>query len=235
MITICSQEKFEQAKKYDEIELKCKTCQNVFLKKKVFVLYAIENKNGKRKGNDTCEYCSQKCLWKAFSTKRSVNCKECNKEFLKHLSQIKIYPNHFCCVKCSSSFYRKTKTGETKRSKLEVWLENKLKIHFPTIEFLFNDRVTIEAELDILLPELNLAFELNGIFHYEPIFGEETLNKTQNRDKNKMIICYKKNIELCVIDTTKMGKFKDENCMKYFDIISKIITDKLEREKESSN
>ena len=35
----------------------------------------------------------------------------------------------------------------------------------------------INSELDVYVPSLNLAFELNGIFHYEPIYGEKKLNQ----------------------------------------------------------
>ena len=85
----------------------------------------------------------------------------------------------------------------------------------------------IDAELDIYIPSLNLAFELNGIFHYEPIFGEKKLNSTKNNDKRKFQACLEKNIELCIIDTSTQKYFKENTSKIYLDIILKITDNKL--------
>ena len=85
----------------------------------------------------------------------------------------------------------------------------------------------IDAELDIYIPSLNLAFELNGIFHYEPIFGEKKLNSTKNNDKRKFQACLEKNIELCIIDTSTQKYFKENTSNIYLDIILKITDNKL--------
>ena len=76
-------------------------------------------------------------------------------------------------------------------------------------------------------PSLKLAFELNGIFHYEPIYGDKKLNSTQNNDKRKFQACLEKQIELCVIDTSQLKYFKKSNAQKYLDIVVFLINKKL--------
>ena len=91
----------------------------------------------------------------------------------------------------------------------------------------YNEINTINAELDIYIPSLKLAFELNGIFHYEPIFGNKKLVKTQNNDQRKFIACAELGISLCVIDTTSLKYFKEDNAKKFLNIITKLIDEKL--------
>jgi hypothetical protein len=83
------------------------------------------------------------------------------------------------------------------------------------------------SELDIYIPSLKLAFELNGIFHYEPIFGNEKLNKIQKNDNNKFLKCQEKNISLCIIDTSSQKYFKEQTSKKILDIIINIINQHL--------
>lgn len=82
-------------------------------------------------------------------------------------------------------------------------------------------------ELDIFIPKLKLAFELNGIFHYEPIFGNEKLKMTQKNDKNKFQLCQENNISLCIIDTSALKYFKEQNAEKYLNIVTNVINESI--------
>lgn len=58
-------------------------------------------------------------------------------------------------------------------------------------------------ELDIYIPELNLAFEYQGQQHFHPIEawgGEEALLELQERDKRKAKICIDKGVHLITVD-----------------------------------
>lgn len=70
---------------------------------------------------------------------------------------------------------------------------------------------------------MKLAFELNGMFHYEPIFGEVKLNQILENNNNKFQSCQKHNISLCYIDTSQQKYFKPKSSQKYLDIITTII------------
>jgi hypothetical protein len=107
---------------------------------------------------------------------------------------------------------------------LEKWLEIQLGIKYPQLKIQYNERETISGELDIYIPSLKLAFELNGIFHYEDIFGQ--LERTQNNDKRKFAACSEKGIGLCIIDTSRQRYFKEKSSQEFLNIITNIINNK---------
>ena len=76
-------------------------------------------------------------------------------------------------------------------------------------------------------PVLKLAFELNGIFHYEPIYGPKKLESIKNNDSQKFQACIKKGISLCIIDTSSQKYFKESSSKRYLDIIINIIQTQL--------
>lgn len=180
------------------IEFKCDFCNILFYRtKKVYL------KNGQ------CQaYCSNKCVQLSRSNKQHIKCANCNKNITRQLSQVTKYVNHFCSHSCNAIYQNTHKTKGYRRSKLEIWLESELTKIYPNLHFIFNDKTAIISELDIYIPSLNLAFELNGVFHYKPIFGEKKFNKIQNNDNNKFQLCIQNNISLCVIDTSDFTHFK---------------------------
>ncbi len=54
-------------------------------------------------------------------------------------------------------------------------------------------------EIDIAISDLNLGIEWNGIVHFKPIYGQDKLNKIQQRDREKLTIAENKGISLIVI------------------------------------
>ena len=156
------------------------------------------------------------------------NCKECNKDFFvkphklrQHLNRK--YKNYFCSYKCSGIFNAKNKTFGSSRSKMEIFLEENLVKNYPSLTFICNSAEFIQAELDFFIPELHIAFEINGIFHYSPIFGEDKLKQTQTKDAFKIEQCKKNNIKLHVLDTSHFRYFKSKNASIFFEKICSII------------
>lgn len=98
---------------------------------------------------------------------------------------------------------------------------------YPSLDIHYNRKDAIDAELDIYIPSINLAIELNGIFHYEPIYGEKKLLQIQNNDQRKFQACLEKKIELCWIDTSSFTYFKVNKAQNYLQIITQIIDSKL--------
>ena len=161
-----------------------------------------------------CAHCNIIIEYDKFLGKRT--------EKRKKLKQGKVY-NYFCCSSCAATYNNTHKTKGNRKSKLEFYLEKELPLLYPDMEFHFNRKDAINSELDIYIPSMKLAFELNGIFHYEPIYGETKLDQIQNNDKRKFQACLERGIELCIIDSSNLKYFKESNAKPYLDIILKII------------
>lgn len=202
------------------IVLICPYCHKNFITYKHYIQMSFSPS----KNNDAI-YCSKECCRKSQVTEITLPCGHCGKEVTRDLREYKKSKSGylFCNSSCACSYNNTHKTTGSRRSKLEVWLEEKLQTLYPSLDFLFNDKTTINSELDIYIPSLKLAFELNGIFHYEPIFGDDKLNQIQNNDANKFQLCQQNQISLCIIDVSWISYNKESNFQKVLDIITDII------------
>jgi very-short-patch-repair endonuclease len=182
--------------------------------------------------NKTGEYwCSRKCRY-PDNEKRIVNCLKCNKEFEKVNAECVKTKNNFCSRSCSASYNNTHKTYGTRRSKLEIYLEEQIREHYPHLELICNQKTAIESELDFYFPQLRFAVELNGITHYEPIYGEDKFEKIQNNDKRKVIACYEKDIELAIIDSSTCTYLNESAKNKFKNLVFGLL-DKVKNRKPS--
>lgn len=168
--------------------------------------------------------------------KTPKNCEQCNSiisynDYIfktSHLKSKRI--KHIFCSRLCFRLYSNTHKIGYKRSKLEMEIENNITEKYPLLEVHYNRRDTILSELDIYIPSLKLAFELNGIFHYEPIHGEERLKGIQNNDNRKILACAEKEIELCIINSTGLKHMRNKKeVTKYLNIVTSIIDQKTNR------
>ena len=201
------------------VEVKCNRCSKSIMK------YPSDlNKNGEY-------WCSVKCRY-PDNKKRLVSCLKCSKEFFKLNAECVKSPNHYCSHSCSASYNNTHKTHGTRRSKLEIYLEEQIKEQYPHLELICNQKTAIESELDFYFPELRFAIELNGITHYEPIYGEDKFEKIQNNDKRKVIACYEKEIELAIIDSSTCSYLNEAAKMKYKNLVFELL-EKVKNRKPS--
>lgn len=215
MTPLYTEEQFNLAKSRDKLPHRCVSCGKTFYK----IKYDIQ-KSLKQGSIHKTKYCSIDCM----KNKKKLVCENCNKEFTRIPSQIKRSNKHFCSQSCSAIYSNSHKSFGATRSKLEKWIELQLTSLYPKLEISYNKTNEIGAELDIYIPSLKLAFELNGIFHFLPIFGEEKLTQVQKSDKNKIKLCQEHKISLCIIDTSSQKYFKENSSKKYLDIITNIIS-----------
>ena len=209
----------------DTIEVTCEFCSSSIVKTKRNITESL------RKGA-TFITCSRLCGSRIKTlTRTQVTCQHCKVSLSVTPSRLRKtkFQYVFCSASCSAIYHNTHKITGNRRSKLETWLETALTLKYPLLVFKFNDKETINSELDIYIPSLNIAFELNGIFHYEPIYGSEKLQSIQNNDDRKFQACLEHGIELCIIDTAAQKRFTEQSSQKYLEIIVTILESKLAR------
>jgi hypothetical protein len=211
--------------KENNVDLICEICNKKFTRSKKSILSQRE----RGRIHNTCSY---KCLSILAGTLRGykrpvkVTCDKCNKIFFKRISEIKKSKtgHNFCSKSCAASYNNIHKAYGIRRSKLEAYIEQKIKSVYPTLQFNCNDIKTINSELDFYFPSLRFAIELNGIVHYKPIYGINKLNSIKNNDTNKLVLCFYKKIDLMVIPTIYSSLKMFE---RYWDEIKCAIDDKI--------
>lgn len=205
-----------------DVPFSCASCKKIFFKSKSEARRVLK---GTRKGL----YCGNECKFTHQKKKRleefiSYKCATCNTIFTRSpFDKRKNAKNHYCTRACSIQGLALNKSSySSKRSKLEIHLEKLIKSTFPELEFKLNDRDAIGLELDFYFPTLKFAIELNGIVHYEPIYGTNKFNKIIERDGRKLIESYNKGIELCVIKDSGKKKEIQEIETSVISILNKI-------------
>lgn len=211
-----TEEELKNAKSLDMLPCKCNFCQKVFYRTKSQIIRNIKGKHN--------IFCSNKCNPYGPKGIHIMTCEQCSKEIIKTNNQFKRVEHHFCSQSCAAKYQNVHKTKGFRRSKLEIYLEAKLTELFPNLKILYNDRNILGGlELDIYIPSLKLAFELNGPFHYIPAFGQEKLEKIQDNDSLKLQKCQELGINVCVIDVAKEKSFTEKRGQKYLDIIKQFL------------
>lgn len=218
MIPLFTEIEFKNSKSFDLLPCKCKQCNTVFNRTK-HQIQCFLNPNH----HTTGDFCSKKCSGLNERNKQQVICLNCSNIFFKYPIEIKRSPKHFCSRSCATIYNNKNKKIGNKRSKLEIYIQEQLTMIYPQLEIDYNKKNIIGSELDIYIPSLKLAFELNGIVHYEPIYGSDKLYKIKENDISKSKACFENKIDLCVIDSSGLKYFKPSNAQKYLDIIVNII------------
>lgn len=92
-----------------------------------------------------------------------------------------------------------------KGSKLELYLLDKLlqdgyKVDFHKEQTLSNTKL----QIDLFLPKLNVAIEVDGLSHFEPVWGSDTLKRNQKYDNKKTGLILGKGLVL-----VRIKQFKD--------------------------
>lgn len=178
------------------LKYKSQMCKNTFCNST-----CAGNFNGKKlseKGSENihCSYCN-----KIFNRRKALNVtRKTKEEKLNFCSQ---ECNGLYAVKLGKGIFDQSQNYIKLRSDLELFIESKIGNEFPFLDLEVCNRTLMNGpELDFYIPSIKLAIEINGIFHYSPIHGEDLLFKIQTKDKLKIDFCFTNKIQLIVVKST---------------------------------
>lgn len=168
-----------------------------------------------------------------------VVCEECGRIFFATHSQIKeALKNNprrtvqYCSRSCITKHKNRTMIQGKNRSHLEKFISDNLPSRYPELEFLFNRWDIIGGdELDIYIPALKLAIELNGRFHYENVLnnaeGRIRLERAIRTDLRKRKKCRERGITFYEIDTRSMTTYSTKKARYFLNMVSDLIEARL--------
>jgi very-short-patch-repair endonuclease len=113
-----------------------------------------------------------------------------------------------------------SKTG----SKLELYLLDRLladgfKVDFHKEQML----LTTKLQIDLFLPTMNIAIEIDGPSHFLPVWGDDTLKRNQKYDNKKSGLILGKGLKLIRIKQLK--DFSKSRADKLYDLLISVLND----------
>ena len=198
-------------------------CGIVFTKGHVYY-----RRHAHKMGRDYQPACSKQCVGRLKSQSHQVRCDNCGTVFEKTQAQCrKSLRGHFCSRSCSAIYNNRHKQHGTRRSSLECYLEQQIRTLFADIRVVCNSSVRIGLELDFYFPELAFAIEVNGLLHYQAVYGEEKLHDILRKDEQKQRLCEQQDIHLHVINASTFSHLTKTEQHKYRDILVSLLTEKV--------
>lgn len=169
-----SQRSFRYAIKHKN---KCKTCQDNIRRNRENRRCVICNNEFECVKKSKRKFCSLKCHYSSGFQKHERKIKYCKfcKTPIYYLDwEIKFHPKEFCSCKCRYGY--QVSSGQKRKTKPEIKMENILKSIFPNILYNFE----LEGKFyDFYIPEKHLLIEVDGIYWHGR--NVKVLNSTQKR------------------------------------------------------
>lgn len=151
-----------------------------------------------------------------------TTCCECGKEVRRDKRDLVKNKNICFCNRGCRMRYQIKHIIPKPRSKAEIFLSSHIATTFPSLRIAKNDRRTLKCglEIDIFLPEINLAIELNGPCHYFTIYGEDSLKRVQRNDEIKQSEINSLGHKLIIVDISTLPTCKTQKFIEDYFISS---------------
>lgn len=206
---LISLEELSTYKSRHPVPLRCENCNITFYKPKNDILTSL-------KGNSqfALRFCSLKCSYEKRTKENHIEiaCENCKKLVIKQKSWLKKNKYNFCSRSCSATYQNTHSTlRNIRKSKAETYLSELIRRDFEHLEVRENVRDILPSgfELDLYLPLLNLAIELNGPLHFFPIHGQSKLDSTRDKDIKKQVEAQTIGCNLIVLDISHFKYLKE--------------------------
>jgi hypothetical protein len=205
--------------------IECKQCGKVF-SPTYKQLWKLKNNKVKY------IFCSRSCGNAWQNKKICLPCGQCGKPVYKQWHELKRSKsgNVFCNLSCANTWSNFTSKKKDSKSILEDYMQKQLKIDFPYLVILYNQNEVISSELDIYIPQLNAAIEINGPLHYTPALGKYRFDTIKANDVKKTQQCLDKGIQLYIMDASKFKYLSKSSKERYYPQIKNLIEKLVEED-----
>jgi len=164
---------------------------------------------------------------KSPKSRVQIICANCGNTRMIQPTRISQTKRSFCSKHCAGTYNSKLPKHKTFQSKAEKQIRKYITTNYPNLEFITNNKSHIGYELDIFIPSLQLAFEINGIHHYKPIYGTPLFEKIKIRDNLRVEMCAAKNTTLIVLNISKLSQYTDKHMQPFYQIVDTAIKDHM--------
>lgn len=132
--------------------------------------------------------------------------------------------------KANSGVREASKTGSRlEKYLLKHLLQDGYRVDFHKEHILANTKL----QIDLFLPTLNVAIEVDGLSHFEPVWGEDTLQKNKGYDNKKTGLILGKGLVL--IRIKQLRDFSTSRASLLYDKLTKLLTSIEEKFPDKDN
>lgn len=177
-------------------------------------------------------FCGRICSNAHQNQRLELPCATCGKVCFKQMHELKRSKsgNVFCNLSCANTWSNFSAKKKISKSILENYIQEQLKIDFPFLEMAFNYMGAIESELDVYIPSLKVAIEINGPLHYTPALGQYRFDTIRANDVKKTKACKAAGIQLYLLDASKFKYLSDSSRNRYYPQIRSLIDRLIEED-----